>query len=710
MILKEWHNMAFMTGRDYYPVGNGRITGVLQIDHGGFYAPVTLIIQSPENFSNKKFMKESTYLFDAEQGCEDTALVASVDGRKFKAMHSNMHAGWKDGKSAAIAEACWWAGPLRIRETLFASATGPVIYRAVNMKNEGEYECEAAILASFLPNTTIFGKSSVSDEIPAASASGETESMGICMLPNKTEGVSCLTETDENGVTALRFKHTCLKPGREFEGVFVYTLAGDMGELADIHRRLAAVDIKKEARYAEDRRMSGTVIECEDKGLKHLFDCAVRGLMVCAGETGRVNAGMWKYNAEWVRDSSLTALADLHAGLIDDAKRIFKRIISGLIDDCGRTIVASSFPSEEYEQFDQAGEFLYALGQYYLWTGDSKFIVDNWKKIEAVSDRLCNSICRDRENGMYRNIREYWERNDNYGVEEGYELAYQMWPVLGLRSAGMLAEATGSEENIRKAEYWKKQGDKIWDAATSHPVYSLIVNGRLIKRKKTNGDIQSEMTPKHKFPSDIPLGNDRISLLNPDTSCVLPIIYGLMDKDGEIARNTLQDMEKLWNLRWDIGGYDRYHTSSEPDTPGAWGLASLFVARANHLCGRTDRSLRAVKWFGNIQGGASGSWHEYIPTVRTYAESATMVGWGAWAELVFFFVREVLGISPFGETVSINPRLFSEMGKVYAKFPIRDIIVELELDANNPPCDRARVNGGEWISLLATGHRITLRA
>ena len=34
-----------------------------------------------------------------------------------------------------------------------------------------------------------------------------------------------------------------------------------------------------------------------------------------------------------------------------------------------------------------------------------------------------------------------------------------------------------------------------------------------------------------------------------------------------------------WNQAWTDGGYGRYHTSSEPDSPGPWPFASLFVAR-----------------------------------------------------------------------------------------------------------------------------------
>lgn len=130
-----------------------------------------------------------------------------------------------------------------------------------------------------------------------------------------------------------------------------------------------------------------------------------------------------------------------------------------------------------------------------------------------------------------------------------------------------------------------------------------------------------------------------------------------------LAQNTLDGMEKPWNLRWSIGGYDRYHTSSQPDTPGPWTFASIFMARANHICGNWDRSVRVVKWLCQIQGGRSGAWHEYIPVIKTNIEYCGILVW-PWAEMTMFFIREVLGVTPMQDRVAITPRIPKEMGEV----------------------------------------------
>ena len=346
----------------------------------------------------------------------------------------------------------------------------------------------------------------------------------------------------------------------------------------------------------------------------------------------------------------------------------------------------------------------FALSQYVLWTGHTSIVRDHWSRISAAADRLCNSPCHDPQSGLFHNEREFWERSDIHGVEEGFELSYQLWPVLGLTSTPVFQRAMPSDDVIQKTENWAKTGREIWQAAMGHPTLSFIHEGRLIKRRRLDGSIQETMTPHAdlKLPTDIPLGNDRVSFLNPDTSSVVPIAYGLVDPSSDVAQKTVDWMETLWNLRWDFGGYDRYHTSSQPDTPGPWGFASMFVARANHACGNLDRTLRTIHWFATTAGGKGGAWYEYVPIIQTDMEREVLnpgiVLW-IWAEMGILFTRQVLGITPEIEGVRIKPRLLPGMGEVRANVPLRGLRLELELYEERPEAGRVRYGGGDWQSL-----------
>ena len=116
------------------------------------------------------------------------------------------------------------------------------------------------------------------------------------------------------------------------------------------------------------------MISCHDSLAQHVFDSAYRGILMATSDEGRLNVGMWQYNKQWVRDSCQTALGALHVGLHEEAGLALRKVLTDLVDDEGRTIIADAFVDERHEQFDQAGQLLFALSQYVLWTGDTSIV------------------------------------------------------------------------------------------------------------------------------------------------------------------------------------------------------------------------------------------------------------------------------------------------------------------------------------------------
>ncbi len=449
-----------------------------------------------------------------------------------------------------------------------------------------------------------------------------------------------------------------------------------------------------------------------------LANSAVRGLYAAPSAKGRVNAGIWQYNAEWVRDSSMIALGCTHLGLHDNAKRIFARILKWLVSSDGRTCIggrfdetppdqnesdiSGGFPSIEHEQYDQAGALLHALKQYWLWTGDDALIRGNFAKIVALATRLAEAPSRDSQSGMYHNTREYWERNGiEHGIEEGYELAYQIWPVLGLRAIPALAKAAGETSMDAQIHRWLTLADQTWESTLHHPKLRMVDDGRLVKRRCMDGSIQrTARNTRHWWMGEqIPLGNEKTSLLEPCSSMTLPIAFGLLAADDPIARKTLDYVEQLWNLRWENGGYDRYHTSSQCDTPGPWPFASMFITRANHRAGNLERSLRTVRWMAAEKGGKPGVWHENIPNTADQGDWSGIVPW-IWGEIGMFIVGSVLGVEPREEGVFIRPVPFAEMGATTATLPVRGQHLTVECEGKTTRC---RLGDSPWISVPPEG-------
>jgi hypothetical protein len=157
-----------------------------------------------------------------------------------------------------------------------------------------------------------------------------------------------------------------------------------------------------------------------------------------------------------------------------------------------------------------------------------------------------------------------------------------------------------------------------------------------------------------------------------------------------VARNTLDDLDQLWNARWSDGGYDRYHTSSQPDQPGPW-FTTTFLLRAEHEAGNFDRSHRALEWMNTCPGGRAGAWFEEIPSNRMQMKTCGIMPWAS-GELAVFVVRHYLGVDFEGGQMILRPALYSNNPPVSANLRFRKERLQLEIDGSGP-IRRALVNG-----------------
>jgi len=202
---------------------------------------------------------------------------------------------------------------------------------------------------------------------------------------------------------------------------------------------------------------------------------------------------------------------------------------------------------------------------------------------------------------------------------------------------------------------------------------SLVENGRLTKRRDARGPVQSLVRPLpgSGLPAGTPLFDKGRHFLDPDTSTALPIAWGFIDPSGPVARRTLERLEKLWDQRWTGGGYGRYHVSSEPDSPGPWPFASLFVARAHFEAGNDRKVRRVLEWLGRRPGSKAGSWFEfYGPRPVPPYPQVGVVPW-VWAEMIFLVVHHMLGVRPGEERVRIRPRLLAGLPSMEASLRLR---------------------------------------
>ena len=404
--------------------------------------------------------------------------------------------------------------------------------------------------------------------------------------------------------------------------------------------------------------------------LDHYFAAARAQLPTAVSRIGCVDGSIWQYNHEWLRDQSVVALALTMLGATGPAKTMLTRLLDKFVTPEGDTLDSSVKRNPAEVKLDQNGYLLCTLKDYALWTGDLDLIRAKWAKVTAVAEFPLQPIFRHQESGLLQNCREFWERHAIHGIQPGMELSYQLWVSEGLAAAAVLARLTGhSQQAVR----WDAESARLRRAMLSDRRFKMHDRRGFIKRRAPDGRVQETVTASRTcgLPDKVPLMSPGPHRLNPDASAVLPIVFGTVAADSAVARRTFRSIEQLWNQAGNGGGYGRYHVTSEPDSPGGWPFASLFVARAAVEARDDAKVWRILRWLDTVPGAKAGTWFEfYGERIAPPLPQVGIVVWN-WAELVVLYVRHILGIQPGEDGVSVQPRLLAGLSAADATITIR---------------------------------------
>ena len=267
--------------------------------------------------------------------------------------------------------------------------------------------------------------------------------------------------------------------------------------------------------------------------------------------------------------------------------------------------------------------------------------------------------------------RDIWERNAEVGILPGFDVAHQTFGILGLRDVAYIAKAFSRMED---AERWTAAGKKMRHSFLEHPTHSMIEYDRIIKRRLLDGSIQTELSmasidsdfQKQFVPDGMPLASKGAKTWEPDISECFAIAFGVIDPRSDIAKNTIEAMDALWSQAWEDGGYGRYNIQSEPDSPGPWPLATMYMAAACLEAGDVERGQRAISWLID-KAGAGGSWFEFYGDRPTPPLPPTGILVWAWAQWVTLVVKHLLGAQVKDDQLIIRPRLGGISGELRFK-------------------------------------------
>ncbi len=614
---------------DYFFLGNGFIHAAVQVCRSGEATPVGLVLMDPNRFGAKR----ASLTCHPATGLSETMLQVRVGGRLHAPRGEQIVAGWTEVDGIPAVEVRWEAYPVQVQEIFVClHARRSLILRKINLRvsNPGD---------------------------------------GPVVLQMGSGGTPLPLSPDQAGEARTTLVHEVRVEGDRAHATHAL---GPSDLLIDAGG--PGGENPSQAPYWS----SLTRIHTGHPTLDPLFRAARAQLPISVDRRGRMDGSIWQYNLEWVRDQAHVAEALVRLGDPEKARVMLARLLDFFVSPEGDTVDSGRRRPAAEVELDQNGTLLSALSVYLDWTGDRSLVEERWTRIQALADFPFQERFRHGPSGLLHNRREYWERHAGHGIQDGFELMSQFAVAMGLAAASRVAGELGHTQDAAR---WARRAHALKKAMLEDPRFRLVENGLLIKRRGTDGQWQGSISlpPGSSLPGGVPLAGDSLHALDPDTSATLPIAHGFIPPDGELARNTLDHVETLWNQLWEGGGYGRYNATSEPDSPGAWPFASLFVARAYTEAGNHEKVWRALRWLNETRGGRSGAWFENDgPRISPPYPQVGITPW-TWAEIVTLFVHHFLGFRPDGEGILIRPRLLSGLEEIQATLRVRGYRIRLRV-------------------------------
>jgi hypothetical protein len=596
----------------YYFIGNGLIVAAIQHAPAGEGSPYGLLLMDPQRLT----MKRDCLSFDAATGIDRTMLTICDRASGSLLERSKVTACWDQDVVSPHVRVSWQAGDLDIAELFYCpDRSTPRLLREIHLRNRSSAHFGFAL---------------------ATGVRSQTLAQDLDLPPHGEVELFILYAL-ERSIPTVRFHPEKERPS---------------ASESDLYWRQA------------------TQVSCASAPIDHLFRTAAAQLPAVISRSGSVDAGIWQYNREWVRDQSLVVHALLLCGHRQLARVMLERLLREFISAEGSAVDSSEVRANADAELDQNGALLHVLGEYVLWTGDLDIVRENWGRIVLTAEFPLQPCFREPVSGLMFNQRDFWERHSTYGIEPGIELMHQVYVATGLSAAaGLARQVRQPQESAR----WQAAAERIKAAVLHHPTHALVGEQGFIKRRGTDGSVQTYIMPKPDagLPPEVGLARDIAHPLNPDSACALPIVLGFVSPEAEEAQRTLEQLEALWNQGWDTGGYGRYHMDSDPDSAGPWPFPSVYIARAYLECGRFDRVWRVLHWLTSLPQSASGSFFEMYGNriAPPYAQNG-IVPWN-WSELIMLVVKNMLGFQPEEDAMNIRPRLLPGVDRAQGSIPCR---------------------------------------
>ena len=170
-----------------------------------------------------------------------------------------------------------------------------------------------------------------------------------------------------------------------------------------------------------------------------------------------LHPGPRRYNRSWIRDGAIMGAALLRAGY-PNAIRDFIRWYAGFQSDDGNIPDCADREGTEWlPEFDAYGEFIYAVVEYFRFTGDKAFLAEMQPAVAKAlaymeglrSKRLTKEYKSGEKQACYGLLPESMS-HEGYMAHPVHAYWDDFWGIRGLRDASLMAEVLGDAKEAAR--------------------------------------------------------------------------------------------------------------------------------------------------------------------------------------------------------------------------------------------------------------------
>jgi len=345
--LLDLNKLSFFCGREYFILRSGRAQMIVQADRADLGPAFTFMLFDSQD-SLQSVRKETAFNFTPDQGFVSTALQVVLGGFPFTALGHRTETRWVNRDGIPAVEAIWWAGGIHITERISALGRDGAFLRSILLEGANLVGDETVVLRLSLASGTMWREDSIVLQ--------EGDGYQSCLIP-----LGSMPAKADERKGQLEIGPITVAPGARVsvENALVVKIpARPAAEMLAQARSLVASSAREEQEQTKQRWAATSRVTTQDRTVQELYDKARFGLPGMIADDGTMNAGIFEYGHQWVRDTSNTVLGAIHAGMFELARSTLERILTRMITDEGATMIGSNFDPPDMEQFDQMGEFL----------------------------------------------------------------------------------------------------------------------------------------------------------------------------------------------------------------------------------------------------------------------------------------------------------------------------------------------------------------